>query len=210
MSDRRMQWLAAAPRPPAPAAGAAAPTDRSACSISMTVAFATSIPTSMTLVATQDVHRVVTERPNRRVALLRLEPAVHQTDLELRKHLGEPLRHHGRGLKSARSDSRSPDRSRTPAAGTHSRAIEFVDLLAAASGAERRLHRAAPGGRSRNWVSPGRRPYSVSASERGIGVAVSSSTSGASPFSTSAARCSTPSVAARRSRPGRALEVTAS
>src|SRR5439155_1136629 len=48
-----------------------------------------------------------------------------------------------------------------------------------------------PGGRSRSSVTS-RSPYSVSASERGIGVAVRSKTSGASPFSTRAARCSTP------------------
>src|SRR6266850_2544351 len=54
MSDRRMQWLAAVPRPTRPRSWCScASPNRSACSISMTVAFATSIPTSMTLVATR-------------------------------------------------------------------------------------------------------------------------------------------------------------
>src|SRR5207247_10081472 len=138
-------WLAAPPGAHRPRSGCScASPNRSAYSISTTVAFATSIPTSMTLVdarCDEDVRRVVTERPHRRVALLRLEPPVHQADLELRKHLGQTFRHHGRSLQVGplRFVDHRIDHVCLPA-GHALRPDEVVDLLARRLGAKRGLH----------------------------------------------------------------------
>jgi len=73
-SDSKMQWLAAAPRPTRPRSWCScASPNRSACSISMTVAFGTSIPTSITVVATSTW---TSPSRNARITLSRSSPPI--------------------------------------------------------------------------------------------------------------------------------------
>ena len=126
------------------------------------------------------------------VALLGLEPPMHQPHAELGPACREALRHRrGRAEVGALRllDDREHHVGRRPLAHSSRTNSSTRSRCAPVRTAVRIVPR--PGGR---WcsVDTSRSPYSVRASERGIGVAVSSSTSGAAPLPISAARCSTP------------------
>ena len=143
----------------------------------------------------EDVHLPCGERPHDAVLLLRAQPAVQQREPVLREHLGgEVVGHLRRGPQVDLSTTPPPADTRcTPAArASSSSPHERVHLVAA--GLRNRPSSRSACARAAGRESPTRpdRRRAVSASVRGIGVAVITSTSGFQPFARSTARCITP------------------
>ncbi len=160
----------------------------------MTVAFGTSMPTSTTVVETRTCTVAGGERPHHALLLVLAQPAVQQRDAELGKHLGREVVGHLR---------------RGPHVDLRRLLDQRVDDVRLAPGVQLRAARSAYTSSRRDWgmtcvsagVRPGgssritetsRSPYTVSASVRGMGVAVITSTSGLQPLRRSTARCITP------------------
>ena len=95
----------------------------------------------------EDVDRVVAERPHRDVALVRVQPAVHQADAELGKGPRQPFRHRGRRLEvgALRLLDHGIDHVGLPP-GRALAPDETVDLVPRALRAERRLDAPPPRG----------------------------------------------------------------
>ena len=161
-SSRQDDWCAPRPTRPRSWCSWASP-NRSACSTTITVAFGTSMPTSMTVVDTRTCTSPAGERPHHAVLLLRPQPAVQQRHPVLRE---TPPPRGGRPSPSrpARRSSTTPPpagRRRRPGARRRARAAtKRVRLVA-----PRLRHRPSsgsasrPGGSSR-ITDTSRSPYS--------------------------------------------------
>ena len=166
----------------------------------MTLAFGTSMPTSTTVVDDEQMQLARRKRLHHPLLAVGLQPAVQQADAVRGKHfLREVVGHLGGRLEvdlvrlfhERIDDVRLTARVELPA-------DERVDLVAARSRASPRvLIGSRPGGRSR-MTDTSRSPYSVSASVRGIGVAVITSTSGRSPLPEASPAAARRTGAARR------------
>ena len=186
-----------APRPTRPRSWCSwAMPKRSASRITITVAFGTSTPTSMTVVATSTSSVAGAEGGHRRLLLGRRHPPVQQPE-------AQPGELAGRAAARTSPRPRPPRASRSPrSAGTRRRpggpppprrAPPPTPPPRQSPAAQRVTIGVRPGGSSSRTLTS-RSPYTVIAAVRGIGVAVITSTSGtaAPAFSRSAARCSTP------------------
>ena len=165
------------------------------------------MPTSITVVETSTCSLAGRKGAHHAIFRVLLHPAVQQRDAIL----GEYVLCQRVGHFRRRSAGRL---SPTPRSTVHHvrlppivelRSDEFVHLFATRFGSHDRLNRAAAG---RHIADDGHVeiPVHVSASVRGIGVAVMTSTSGSNPFERKVARCTTPnrccsSIIARPSDP---------